>query len=97
MAGNRQGCLFTVGLTTMAIVFNTVLFSKLPFLEGIIIVFHCFGFLAVVVTLWVMGPRGGSETVNSFSDNGWGSVGLSCLVGILSSLITLVGADSHAT
>ncbi|KAK5740131.1 hypothetical protein LTR17_004843 [Elasticomyces elasticus] len=90
-----QGCLFTVGLTTMATFFNTVLFSKLPLLEGIIIVFHCFGFLAIVVTLWVMGSRGGAETVTTFSDNGWGSVGLSCLVGILSPIITLVGADSQ--
>ncbi|KAK5717360.1 hypothetical protein LTR15_009254 [Elasticomyces elasticus] len=90
-----QSCLFTVGLTTMAIFFNTVLFSKLPLLEGSIIVFHCFGFLAIFVTLWVMDSRGGSETVTTFSDNGWGSVGLSCLVGILSPIITLVGADSQ--
>lgn len=82
-------------MTTIAIFFNTVLFRKLPLLEGIVIIFHTFGFLAVVVTLWVMGPRGGSETVTTFNDNGWGSAGLSCLVGILSPIITLVGADSQ--
>nr|POF22393.1 putative amino-acid permease c15c4.04c [Quercus suber] len=73
-----QGCLFTIGLTGISIVFNTVLYRHLPMIEGIIIVLHIFGFLAVVV------------------NNGWSSVSLSCLVGILSPIITLVGADSSA-
>ncbi|KAK0251117.1 hypothetical protein B0A54_17078 [Friedmanniomyces endolithicus] len=55
----------------MAIVFNTVLFSNLPFLEGIIIVFHCFGFLAMVVTLWLMGPRAPSWTHQHFLFRQW--------------------------
>ncbi|KAK6433846.1 hypothetical protein LTR95_009976, partial [Oleoguttula sp. CCFEE 5521] len=67
----------------------------MPLFEGIVIVFHAFGFLAVVVVLWVMGPRGDSSVFTTFSDNGWGSVGLSCLVGILSPIITLIGADSQ--
>lgn len=90
-----HGCLFTIGLTIAAIFFNTILFRKLPLIEGIIIVFHIFGFLAIVVVLWIMGPRGGPETVTTFSDNGWSSAGLSCLVGILSPIITLIGADSQ--
>lgn len=90
-----QGCLFTICLTALAIVFNTVLFRKLPLLEGVVIVFHTLGFLAVVIVLWTMGPRGGSETVNTFQSNGWSSVGLSCLVGILSPIVTLIGADSQ--
>lgn len=44
-----QGCLFTIGLTTISIVFNTILYRNLPLMEGIIIVVHIFGFLAVVV------------------------------------------------
>ncbi|KAK5120617.1 hypothetical protein LTR85_005975 [Meristemomyces frigidus] len=90
-----QGCLFTIALTAISIFFNTVLFRKLPLMEGIIVVFHTVGFLAIVVVLWVMGPRGGAETVTTFSSNGWGSTGLSCLVGLLSPIITLVGADSQ--
>lgn len=90
-----HGCLFTIGLTTAAIFFNTIIFRQLPLMEGIVVVFHIFGFFAVVVTLWVMGPRGGSETVTTFSSNGWSSTGLSCLVGILSPIITLIGADSQ--
>ncbi|KAK3682004.1 polyamine transporter tpo5 [Vermiconidia calcicola] len=90
-----HGCLFTLGLTIAAIFFNTILFEKLPLLESIVIVFGIFGFSAIVVVLWIMGPRGGPDTVTTFSDNGCSSAGLSCLVGILSSIITLVGADSQ--
>lgn len=90
-----HGCLFTIGLTAFAIVFNSVLYRHLPLLEGIVVTIHAFGFFAVVITLWVMGPRGGSETVTTFSDNGWSSAGISCLVGILSPIITLIGADSQ--
>lgn len=74
---------------------NTVIFKHLPLMEGIVVIVHIFGFLAIVIVLLVMGPRGGSETVTTFSSNGWPSAGLSCLVGILSPIITLVGADSQ--
>ena len=55
----------------------------MPLMEGVFVAFHVCGFLAIAVALWVMGPRGDSSVVTTFSDNGWGSVGLSCLVGIL--------------
>jgi amino acid transporter len=80
-----QGCLFTIVLTTVAILFNKVIFR-----------IHTLGFVAVVVVLWTMGPRGGgSSTVTTFESNGWSSVGLSCLVGILSPVVALIGADSQ--
>jgi len=90
-----QGCLFTIGLSMLAILFNTVFYRNLPLMEGIVVVFHTCGFLAVVLVLWIMGPRGGFETVTTFQTNGWSSAGLSCLVGILSPIITLIGADSQ--
>lgn len=74
---------------------NTIVFRQLPLMEGIVVVFHIVGFLAIVVVLWVMGSHGGSETVTTFSSNGWSSTGLSCLVGIFSPIITLIGADSQ--
>ena len=58
-------------------------------------VLHVFGFFAFIVVLWVMGPRGDSKVWTEFQDNGnWGNVGLSCLVGLTSPVITLIGADS---
>lgn len=67
----------------------------MPLLEGIVVAFHTIGFVVVIVILWVMGPRGNSSVATTFSENGRGSVGLSCLVGILSPIITLIGADSQ--
>ncbi|KAG8623576.1 hypothetical protein KVT40_008552 [Elsinoe batatas] len=88
--------LLIIAVTCFAILFNTFLVRKLPLLEGIVIILHIFGFFAVFVVLWIMGPRApASQVFTQFEDNaGWGSIGLACLVGISSPVITLVGADS---
>lgn len=91
-----QGTLFTIAVSSFAIVCNSVLIRKLPLLEGVIMTLHVVGFFAFVVVLWVMGPRGGSSVVTTFTDNGWGSTGLSSLVGILGPISSLLGADSAA-
>ena len=79
-----------------AILWNTILVRKLPLLEGIIIFLHVFGFFAFLVVLWVMSPRSDPKIVfTEFQDNGnWGSIGLSCLVGMTGPVISLIGADS---
>lgn len=91
-----HGTLMTIGVAGFAILWNTVLVRKLPLLEGIITVLHVFGFFAFVITLWVMAPRSDPKMVfTDFQDNGnWGSIGLSCLVGMTGPIITLIGADS---
>ena len=91
-----QGTLFTIGISLFVILFNTLLIRKLPLFEGIIMILHVFGFFAVVVVLWVMGPRGDAkEVLTHFEDNaGWGNIGVACLVSILGPIVTLIGADS---
>jgi len=46
--------------------------------------------------MWVLGPRSPSKEVfGGFQDNaGWGSIGLSVLVGQLSPIFSLLGADA---
>ena len=60
------------------------------------LVLHIFGFFAVFITMWVLGPRSPSKEVfGGFQDNaGWGSVGLSVLVGQLAPIFALLGADA---
>jgi amino acid transporter len=91
-----HGTLLSIGVTIFAMVWNTVLVRKLPLVEGIIVILHIFGFFAFVVVLWVMAPRSDPKEVwTDFQDNGgWGSIGLSCLVGMTGPVITLIGADS---
>jgi amino acid transporter len=88
--------LFSISITMLAIVWNTVFVRKLPVIEGIGLTVHVFGFFAFVVVLWVMAPRADPKTVwTDFQDtSGWGSVGLSTLVGILGPVVTLIGSDS---
>lgn len=85
-----------IAVATFAIVFNTLLARKLPLVEGIVLVLHIVGFFAIFITMWVLGPRSPTKDVFAgFQDNaGWGSVGLSVLVGQLSPIFSLLGADA---
>jgi hypothetical protein len=49
-----------------------------------------------IVVFLVMGDRGGEETWTTFSSNGWPTVPLSCLVGIVFPVQTLIGSDAQA-
>ncbi|KAF2094578.1 amino acid transporter [Rhizodiscina lignyota] len=90
-----QEALFSIAAVIICILFNIFLVRKLPLFQGIIFTLHIFGFFAIVIVLWVLGPRSNAKDVfTTFSDNGWGSDGVSCLVGLLSPVITLIGADS---
>lgn len=91
-----HGTLLVIAVATFAILFNTLLARKLPLIEGIVLVLHIFGFFAVFITMWVLGPRTpAKEVFSGFQDNaGWGSVGLSVLVGQLSPIFALLGADA---
>ncbi|KAL1645963.1 hypothetical protein SLS61_008074 [Didymella pomorum] len=94
MAG-WHSTLLAIGVTTVAILCNTVLVRKLPLLEGFGLVLHVFGFFAFVVVLWVMGPRADTVTTwTKFEDpSGWGNTGLATLVGILGPKLTLGDPD----
>lgn len=93
-----QGTLMIWAVLTFSLVFNTFFASKLPMLEGIILVLHVLGFFAVLIPLWVLGnPSPAHEVFFTFQDGGgWGNQGLSCLVGMLSAVFTFIGPDSAA-
>jgi choline transport protein len=90
-----HGTLLTFAVALFSVVFNTFLVKKLPMVEGIVLIIHVFGFFAVLITLWVLGPRGNaSEVFTTFNNyGGWSSDGLSAMVGILAVMIPLLGAD----
>ncbi|EUC36330.1 hypothetical protein COCVIDRAFT_38996 [Bipolaris victoriae FI3] len=91
-----HGTLLVIAVATFSIIFNTLLARKLPLVEGIVLVLHIFGFFAVFITMWVLGPRSSAKEVfGGFQDNaGWGNVGLSVLVGQLTPIFALLGADA---
>ena len=90
-----QGTLFVIAIVCFAGLFNTFLARHLPLIEGLILVLHIFGFFGILVPLWVLSPRASSREVwTGFFDPGWGSSGLVSLVGILSGILPLLGADA---
>jgi choline transport protein len=82
-------------VATFSVFFNTFLVKRLPLVEGIVLILHIFGFFGVLITLWVLGPRGNaSEVFTTFNNyGGWSSDGLSAVVGVLAVMIPLLGAD----
>jgi len=47
-----QTALLAWAVVLMAIIANTVLFRKLPIIEGIVMFAHVFGFFAFIIVLW---------------------------------------------
>jgi choline transport protein len=90
-----HGTLLTFAVASFSVFFNTFLVKKLPLVEGIVLIIHIFGFFAVLITLWVLGPRGDASTVFTTFNNygGWPTDGTSAMVGILAVMIPLLGAD----
>lgn len=58
-----HGTLLTIASVGLTLLFNVFLARKLPFIEGVLVVIHIFGFFGVVVTLWVLSPTGDAKTV----------------------------------
>ena len=87
--------LIAIAVVLFAILFNTVLAVRLPFIEGILLMLHVAGLFAIIIPLWVTAPRGNAhDTLLVFTDNGgWPSTGLSSMIGMSSIVGTLVGYD----
>ncbi|KAE8368540.1 amino acid transporter [Aspergillus caelatus] len=88
--------LLVIAVAVVALVFNTFLAQKLPLIEGVILVVHCFGFFGILIPLWVLSPSvPPSEVFGSIEDRGgWDNNGLSCLVGLVVPIYALIGPDS---
>jgi hypothetical protein len=93
-----HGTLLVIAVTAFCVIFNTYLAKRLPTVESIVLVVHLLGFFAVLIPLWVLAPRGSASDVFTQFLNlgGWPTTGLAFMVGLLSPVYTLIGADSAA-
>ncbi|KAL8717407.1 MAG: hypothetical protein Q9225_005338 [Loekoesia sp. 1 TL-2023] len=90
-----QTSLISWAILLLCIFANTVLFRKLPLIEGVVTFIHVLGFFAFVIVLWILAPRGTASSVfTEFESNGWPTVGLACLAGLNGPVPYLTGADS---
>jgi choline transport protein len=88
-----HGTLFVIATALLAFLFNTFLAQKLPLIEGCILIVHVFGFFGILIPLWVLAPTQPASVVFSAVEDrgGWGSAGLSCLVGLTGPVFALIG------
>jgi choline transport protein len=77
--------LLTIGIMIFAIIFNTFLAVRLPFIEGCILILHLAGFFAVFIPMWVL--------LNFENNGGWPTTGLSSMIGLTAPLTALIGYD----
>lgn len=92
-----HGTLLTIAIAAVGTLVNTFGARFLPSLEGVILGLHLFGFIAVLVPLWVMSPGQASGEVvwTEFTNSGgWSSMGLACLVGQLTPIFSWTGPDA---
>lgn len=89
--------LIAIAVETLCQLFNSFYYRQMPLVETLALVLHLVGFFAILIPLWVKGPRtqSASAVFFTFADGGeWGNSGLACLVGILSPIFSLMGPDS---
>jgi choline transport protein len=78
--------------------FNIFSASRLPVAIGVFFTIHVFAFFPIITVLLVLVPKPDASAVFlTFSDNGagWPSIGLSTLVGQVSSLFVVLGTQIH--
>lgn len=90
---NWQGTLLFWAAILFAVVFNTVISSALPQIEGLILIIHVLGFFAILIPLVYLAPHGSaSEVFTLFRNAGnWPSQGLSFFVGLIGLGFSLLG------
>lgn len=90
-----HGTLLTIAVVMFALAVNALLGVRLPAIQRVFIVLHVVGFLAIVITLWVMAPHGNAkDTLLHFtSTSGWDNTGLASMIGVVNPIGSLCGYD----
>ena len=79
----------------VGVLVNTIARRALAKFEGLVLVLHIFGFLAVLIPLVYLGPHGDSSTIlMTINGGGWPTDGLSFIIGLSGAVFALLGADS---
>lgn len=83
-----QGTLLVFAMVKFIFVCNIWGARGLPMIQNLLLIVHVFGFLVVIIVLWVLAPQNSPTKVFSEFSNlgGWSSVGLSLMVGQISAI-----------
>lgn len=61
-----HGTLLAIAVIGFSIIFNTSLATRLPLIEGIVLIIHMTGLFGVIIPLWVLAPRGNARRSSHF-------------------------------
>lgn len=88
-----HGTLLTWAATVLAVAFNTVLSMALPKVEGMVLILHVLGFVAILIPLVYLAPHSApSEVFTVFNNSGgWSSQGLSFFIGLVGNATAFLG------
>lgn len=90
-----HGTLLIMAIAAFAVFFNTVAAKKLPLVEALLLILHVVGLFVIIIPLWVLAPRTSAKVVFTEFNNGggWSSMGTSVMVGLSTSLPSMLGFD----
>ncbi|TID23971.1 hypothetical protein E2P81_ATG02279 [Venturia nashicola] len=92
-----QGTLFVFAIAAIEAIVNSFMVNQLPRIQKIMIVPHGLGWMVVVVFVWVLAPHAdAAEVFTQFTSLGWDNMGLSLMVGQITSVYFLILSDSAA-
>lgn len=95
---NWQGTLFVIAITVLVWISNIWGARLMPVFQNLMLILHVFGFLAIIVCIWVLAPRNTAKTVFTVFTNtgGWSSMGVSLMVGQISAIYACICSDAAA-
>ena len=91
-----QGMLLFWAVLFFAVFINTVASKTLATFEGMILILHMVGFLAVLIPLVYLSPHGNASVFTTFiNSGGWSTNGLSFMVGLPDAVFSIIGTLRH--
>lgn len=98
MGTKWQGTLLVFAISAIQGVVNVFFVNQLPRIQKIIIVPHFLGWIPVVIVLWVLAPHPPARQafLQIESNGGWMPLGLSLMIGQITSVYFLILSDSAA-
>ena len=95
---NWQGTCFVIAIALVVWATNIWGSKAMPVFQNIMMIVHVFGFLVIIVMIWVLAPRNkASDVFGTFTNSGgWSSIGLSLMVGQVSAVYACICSDAAA-
>ncbi|CAK1361246.1 uncharacterized protein RHO25_005156 [Cercospora beticola] len=95
---NWQGTLCVWAITILVLFANVYGGNAMPVFQNLMLILHVFGFLTIIVCIWVLAPRNAASVVFTEFYNGgdWQTMGLALMVGQISAIYACICSDAAA-